>query len=509
MSNKFKVLKDHAVNIPSIGELFADDPQRFKKFSASIDGLLLDYSRQRIDNAGIEKLLELAKQSGVETWRDRMFGGHHINTTEDRAVLHTALRGSVDEDLEVDGENVSEFVDQSLDQIAEIAATVRHNEHITDVVNIGIGGSDLGPAMVCQALSREATGPNMHFVSNVDGAHLAQTLKALKPQNTLFIIASKTFTTQETLTNAQAARDWLLQKVGEDNLADHLLAVTSNAEKAREFGLAAENILPMRDWVGGRYSLWGSIGLPIAIGLGFEVFENLLDGAADMDAHFCEAPLDQNLPVMLALTGVWNRNILACDALAVLPYAQNLARLPAYLQQLDMESNGKRISRDGGELDYATGPIVFGEPGTNGQHAFYQLLHQGRTTVPSEFIAFKEPLSPYEGHHNKLLANALAQADALAFGEDNKAEPHRHFPGNAPASFMLLDRLDAYHLGLLLALYEHKVFVQGVIWEINSFDQWGVELGKTLARSILPALDEKNPEGTFSPATTALLKEIF
>lgn len=504
----YKELLAHKDSLLSLQSLFQQDKRRFEEFHLKAGGLLLDYSRCAVTNETMALLTELARSCNIEDWRAKMFGGAAINNSENRAVLHVALRGSIDNDLEIGGENVSDFVVQTQEQIQDITNAVRGNDAITNIVNIGIGGSDLGPAMVCQALSNHASGPHAHFVSNVDGAHIEQTLAGLDPRSTVFIISSKTFTTQETLTNAQTARNWLIKALGEEAIADHVLAVSNNVEGARDFGIAAENILPMRDWVGGRYSLWGSIGLSISLALGYEHYKALLDGAHAMDKHFCEAPLTKNMPVILALLGVWHRNICDYDALAVLPYAQNLARLPAFLQQLDMESNGKRVTRDGQPVDYATGPLVFGEPGTNGQHAFYQLLHQGTTIVPAEFIAVKEPLSQADGHHNKLLANVLAQADALAFGQDNPQEPHRHFEGNRPSSILVMDKLDPSHLGQLIALYEHKIFVQGLIWGINSFDQWGVELGKTLAKSILPDLENKSASSDKNVSTAALIQHL-
>ncbi|MFM2044253.1 MAG: glucose-6-phosphate isomerase [Pseudomonadota bacterium] len=507
-------------------DLFAADPDRVAAFSVRMDGLLLDWSKNRVTAETVRLLLDLARARDVEGWRERMFAGERINTTEDRAVLHTALRNRADRPVLVDGRDVMSDVRAVLDRMAGFCDRVRSGDWtgwtgkpITDVVNIGIGGSDLGPAMAVQALTPWAH-PRLtaHFVSNIDGTHLAEVLKRVDPETTLFIIASKTFTTQETLTNAHSARDWFLSKGGpEQDIARHFVAVSTNEAEVRAFGIDPQNMFGFWDWVGGRYSLWSAIGLPIALMIGPEGFEAFLAGGRAMDDHFREAPLDRNMPVILALLGVWYGNFWGATAHAVLPYDQYLARFPAYLQQLDMESNGKGVDREGNSVDYATGPIIFGEPGTNGQHAFYQLIHQGTHLIPCDFIATVESQNPMGRHHPILLSNALAQTEALLTGktaDQVRAEgageglvPHKVFTGNRPTNTLLLDRLDPRALGMLIALYEHKVFVQGVIWNINSFDQWGVELGKQLAKAILPEL-EGGPEKPHDASTTHLIRTI-
>jgi glucose-6-phosphate isomerase len=475
---EWKKLEGHYERLRNthLRDFFARDSKRFENFHLELDGLLLDYSRQRVTAKTMILLCDLAKTTGVESWRNKMFAGKNINHTEGRAVLHTALRTP----------KPDKQVADTLARMKKFSDAVRKGK-ITDVVNIGIGGSDLGPHMVCEALRSISDGPRAHFVSNVDGAHLERTLQDLKPTTTLFIVSSKTFTTQETMTNALAAKKWAKN-------AKNFAAVTSNIEAAKKFGIAENNIFPMWDWVGGRYSLWSAIGLPICIAAGFKNFRQLLDGAHAMDEHFKTAKLDKNIPVILALLGIWQRNFGGARSLAILPYAQSLSLLPAWLQQLDMESNGKSTDRDGKPVTYQTSPVIFGEPGTNGQHAFYQMLHQGTNIIPCDFIAVKEPMSGLKGHHEKLLANAIGQAQALMQGQEN-ALPWKRFEGNRPSSIILLDKLDPYHLGMLLALYEHKIFVQGVIWNLNSFDQWGVELGKTLANNILSHLEgqDKSP----------------
>jgi glucose-6-phosphate isomerase len=517
-SPAWRALADHATAMRGIvmRDLFAADPQRFQRYSLRLDGLLLDYSKNCIDDTTLALLMELAKAQGVETMRAAMFAGERINVTEGRAVLHTALRASPDTTIAIDGADVMPDIRTVLGRMAEFCARVRDGQWlgydgrpITDIVNIGIGGSDLGPAMAAQALAPwQHPRLRAHFVSNVDGSHIAETLRGLDPATVLFVIASKTFTTQETLANAHTAREWLLRHAGSEKaVALHFAAVSTNAEAVAAFGIDTDNMFGFWDWVGGRYSLWSSIGLPIALLVGMEPFEALLAGARAMDEHFRTAPLAANMPVILALLGVWHGNFLGATAHAVLPYDQYLARLPAYLQQLDMESNGKSVDRDGQPVDYATGPIIFGEPGTNGQHAFYQLIHQGTHLIPCDFIASMETANPLGRHHDMLLANVLAQAEALMRGkteEEARAElamqglsaarmaalvPHKRFAGNRPSTLFLFQRMDPYSLGMLLALYEHKVFVQGVIWNINSFDQWGVELGKQLAQVILPELE--------------------
>lgn len=484
-----------------ITDLFEGDHERLSKFSAEIPGLYLDFSKTNIGNQTLSKLIELANAQNLEDWREKMFSGEPINNTENRAVLHTALRGSTAPDLFVDGENISDFVSTQLQTIERIAAQIRKNPNITDVINIGIGGSDLGPKLVVSALQTFADGPRVHFVSNVDGADIDRTLKTLKAENTAIIVVSKTFTTTETMMNAHSAKDWLAQSLSPDDLPGHLFAVSTNADAIKAFGVPDDQVLPMRDWTGGRYSLWSSVGLSIAVALGFEKFTELLSGARALDEHFKTAPLEKNLPVLLALCGIWHRNFCAYDSIATLPYAQDLDLLPSFLQQLDMESNGKSIDRDKKPVTYDTGPIIFGGTGTNAQHAFFQLLHQGTTIIPCEFIGVKTPEHKRTVHHKQLLANMIAQSEALLQGRDRPDDLPRHFSGERPSITLLLERLDPYHLGMLLALYEHKVFVQGIIWNLNSFDQWGVELGKEMAKDI-------NALGTPSPSTTALLERI-
>lgn len=475
-------------------DLFADDPQRFAKLSLSLDDLSLDFSKERVDADAMSTLLDLARAAGVVSLRDAMYSGTAINVTEGRAVLHTALRGGADAP---EGDDVA----GTLDRVLAYAEDVRAAGHIRDVVNIGIGGSDLGPVMVARALRPDNDGPRLHFVSNVDGAHFADTVAGLDPAHTLVVIASKTFTTLETMANARLARDWLGA-----HAAAQMAAVSTNLQGCAEFGIPAERVFGFWDWVGGRYSVWSAIGLPVAIGVGAEQFRAFLDGARAMDQHFREAPLEQNLPVLLALIGIWRRNGMGLPSVALIPYDQRLERFPAYVQQLDMESNGKCVTRHGTDVSTATGPVIWGEPGTNAQHSFFQLLHQGTDVIPVDFIAAARPRNADKDHHALLLANCLAQGQALAFGRttDEAAEemratgtseadidrlaPHRTFPGNRPSSMILFRELDAFSLGRLIALFEHKVFVQGAIWGVNSFDQWGVELGKVLAGSLIPVL---------------------
>lgn len=502
--------KHHAkLSKQRIGDLFAEDAQRFSNFSEQLDGLLFDYSKTLVTTETMDHLTALAKACGVEEWRDKMFAGEKVNTTENRAVLHMALRGSTAQDLEIDGENVAGFAAQSLELIKTVSTRIRTEKTFTDVVNIGIGGSDLGPHMVCDALKPFADGPRVHFVSNIDGAHLAQALQDLDPKTTLFIIASKTFTTLETLTNAESAKDWMRNALGEANTANHFMAITENEDGAKAFGIKAENILPLREWIGGRYSLWSTIGVTIAIQTGYEKFEQLLAGAHSMDRHFESAPLAENIPVIMAMIGVWHRNFCGYGAQAILPYAQNLHKFPGYLQQIDMESSGKSVDLDGKPVTYETGPVIFGEPGTDNQHAFFQLLHQGTGVVPCDFIMALQPEHDLDHHHIALLANAVAQSEALMSGNGAPENAHQKFEGNRPACSIVLNRLDPYHLGMLLALYEHKIFVQGVIWTINSFDQWGVELGKNLAREIIQAFDNKEKIDKIPSGSKPLLDYIL
>ena len=516
----------------SITQYLTRDPERVQKYSLDAAGLYLDYSKNRLGDDARSALLALAHTCEVESKRDALFAGAPINTTEHRSVLHTALRDMDATKLEVDGADILAGIRDVRQRAINFAERVRAGiwlgrtrKPITDVVNIGIGGSDLGPRMVCEAL-RAFARPRltMHFLANIDGAALADVLKKVEPETTLFIIASKTFTTIETLTNARSARAWFLAQGGnEADIAKHFVAVSTNAQAVSAFGIDTENMFPFWDWVGGRYSLWSSIGLSIMIAVGGEHFTELLRGAHRMDLHFRTAPLGQNMPVILALVGIWYRNFLGASSMAVLPYSENLHRLPAYLQQLDMESNGKGVTLDGKSVERASGPIVWGEPGTNGQHAFFQLLHQGTELVPIDFILPIEPTHDFHEHHALLIANCLAQSSALMTGktigqvrdelsargmapaEIEALAPHRVFSGNRPSNTILLPRLDPASLGALIALYEHKVFVQGVIWNVNSFDQWGVELGKVVATDIGRALAPGSVANEFDSSTRSLL----
>ncbi len=497
-------------------ELFAGDPGRVGTLTFRLEDLTVDLSKERLDGQALGALLALARATGVEARRDAMAAGQPINLTEGRAVLHMALRGGAPAPAGDD-------VQATLDRFLAFAEKVRAGRvagaggPFADVVNIGIGGSDLGPAMAARALSPDIDGPALHFVSNVDGAHFADTVTRLDPARTLVIVSSKTFTTLETMANARLARDWLGA-----HAAGQMAAVSTNLPGCAEFGIPEARVFGFWDWVGGRYSMWSAISLSLAIGIGAGRFRALLAGAAAMDRHFCEAPLERNLPVLLALAGIWRRNAMGWPTVALIPYDQRLERLPAYVQQLDMESNGKRVTLDGQPVATATGPVIWGEPGTNAQHSFFQLLHQGTDVVPVDFIAAARPRAADPGHHALLLANCFAQAQALAFGrtaDEVRAEmraagrapdeiarlvPHRTFPGNRPSTTILFRELDAYALGRLVALFEHKVFVQGAIWGVNSFDQWGVELGKALAGALIPALRDGQPVAA-DPSTTALI----
>ncbi len=532
-TSAWKALENHraATQDLHMRDLFADDPGRFDKFTVRTGDMLLDYSKNRITSETMSLLRDLAREADVEKWREKMFSGEKINNTEGRAVLHVALRNSADRPIHVDGKDVMPDVARVLDQMRTFSDAVRSGawkgstgKRITDVVNVGIGGSDLGPVMVSEALKPyHQPGLNVHFVSNVDGTHIAETLKPLDPETSLFIVASKTFTTQETLTNATSARTWLIDALGKDAVAKHFVALSTNTQAVTEFGIDSANMFEFWDWVGGRYSLWSAIGLPIAVAIGMDRFEELLAGGRDMDDHFRTAPLEANLPVILALIGVWNTDFLGADTYAVLPYDQYLHRLPAYLQQADMESNGKYVTRDGLRVDYPTGPILFGEPGTNGQHSFYQLVHQSTRLVPCDFIAPARSHNNIGNHHPILLSNFFAQTEALMTG---KAEaqvrkeleaqglsgadleglvPHKVFDGNRPTNSILVRRFDPHTLGMLIALYEHKIFVQGIIWQINSFDQWGVELGKQLAKAILPELENGDVVTSHDASTNGLI----
>lgn len=511
--------------------LFAEDPERFRRFSLRLDDLLVDYSKNRVTAETMRFLVALAEAADVPGWRERMFAGETINNTEGRAVLHVALRAARGERIVVDGADVVAPVHAVREQMRAFADAVRSGawlgatgEPISDVVNIGIGGSDLGPVMVTEALKPyQQPGLGVHFVSNVDGTHIAETLKRLRPERTLFIVASKTFTTQETIANATTARAWLVRALGEPAVARHFVALSTNAEAVAAFGIDTANMFAFWDWVGGRYSLWSAIGLPIAVAIGFERFTALLAGAHAMDQHFRTAPLAANLPVILALIGIWNSNFQGAETYAVLPYDQYLHRLAAYLQQADMESNGKSVTRDGAAVDYATGPVLFGEPGTNGQHSFYQLIHQGTRLVACDFIAPARSHNPIGEHHHLLLSNFFAQTEALMQGKteaEARAElvaqgltgdalealvPHKVFAGSRPTNSILVREVDPRTLGMLIALYEHKIFVQGVVWGVNSFDQWGVELGKQLAKVILPELAGPEPVTGHDGSTNGLI----
>jgi len=473
----------------TLADLFATDPGRAERYVVVAGDLRIDYSKQPVDDALLAGLLRTAVEAGVLARRDAMFAGEHINVTEDRAVLHTALRLPNGTSLVVDGVDVVPGVHAVLAAMGAFADRIRSDARYTDVINIGIGGSDLGPAMAARALAAFGH-PRLrfHFVSNVDGADIDSVLRQVEPSSTLFVVASKTFGTIETLTNARTARAWVVGALGEQAVADHFVAVSTNAEKVAAFGIDTANMFGFWDWVGGRYSVDSAIGLALMVQIGRDAFHEFLAGFHTIDQHFRGAPPAGNAPLILGMIGALHAGPLGRATKAVLPYAHELARFPAYLQQLDMESNGKQVTLDGTPVDGDTGPIVWGEPGTNGQHAFYQLLHQGTRVVPADFIGFANPNHPYREHHDLLVANMFAQAEALAFGRANPAEPYRNFPGDRPSTLILADRLTPSVLGQLIALYEHIVFVQGALWQINSFDQWGVELGKELANRITPEL---------------------
>ena len=531
-SPAWQALKSHHSFIEQqhLRVLFAQDSQRFEKFSVRFGDLLLDFSKQRVTDETMKLLFQLATQQKLNDWIAQMFRGEKINSTENRAALHIALRA--EQAVTTEGSDVLPAVKQVLQQMESFTKAVLHGEHrgysdlpFTDVVNIGIGGSDLGPVMVTNALKPYWTGKmTPHFVSNIDGAHLAETLKSLNPATTLFVIASKTFTTQETIANAHAARTWFLAHGGtEKTIARHFVAVSTNREAVEQFGIDPANMFIFWDWVGGRYSLWSAIGLPIALTIGMQHFYDLLSGAREMDQHFLTTPLAKNLPVILGLIGVWQINFQGVTSHAILPYDQSLHRFPAYLQQLEMESNGKSVTRDGSSVDYSTGTVVWGESGTNGQHAFYQLLHQGTPTVTADFLAPCQSHYAVNHHHELLLANFFAQTEALMRGksaEEVSAEllsqnypldeikeltPHRVFAGNHTTTSILFKKLDPKTLGSLIALYEHKVFVQSVIWNINPFDQWGVELGKQLASKIVAELRSGQEETAHDASTNGLI----
>ncbi len=519
LSEHFKIIK-----VNSLRELFAADPSRAEKFSAQFESIFLDFSKNRINEETLQLLLELAEEAGLKQKIEGMFSGEKINKSENRAVLHTALRNVSGEPVLVEGENVMSSIVEVLERMEQFSEQVRNGEWkgysgkpIKNIVNIGIGGSDLGPVMAYEALKKYSDrNLTVRFISNIDGTHFYESTQDLDPAETLFIIASKTFTTQETMTNAQTAKDWILnvafppepgisvgetdtwvpERVGDEGkrkevVAKHFVALSTNLEEVEKFGIAPENMFPFWDFVGGRYSLCSAIGLSVMIAIGIENFEEMLKGFHSVDNHFKNTEFSKNLPVIMALIGIWNNNFFEFGTEAVLPYDQYLHRLPAYFQQLVMESNGKSVTEDGEKIDYQTAPIVWGEPGTNGQHSFYQLLHLGTKIVPADFIGFKESLNPISDHHLKLMSNFFAQTEALAFGKDDES-PYKTFTGNRPTNSILIDKLTPYTLGQIIALYEHKVFVQGVIWGINSFDQFGVELGKVLAKKILSEIESGN-----------------
>ena len=533
-SKPWKALESHYQSVSKIQmrELFENDPERFSRFSLQFNDIFLDYSKNRITEDTLALLYDLGHQAELSSWIKKMFVGEKINNTENRAVLHVALRNRTNDPIVVDGNDVMPQVNSVLNKMKHFSESVRSGEwkgfsdkSITDVVNIGIGGSDLGPVMVTEALKHYAQeNLQVHYVSNIDGTHIIETLKPLNPETTLFIIASKTFTTQETITNATTAKNWFLQTAKDEAfVAKHFVALSTNSEKVAEFGIDTNNMFEFWDWVGGRYSLWSAIGLSIAIYIGMDNYEELLTGAHEMDVHFRDTPIEVNMPVILGLLGIWYNNFFDAQTHAILPYDQYLHRFPAYFQQGDMESNGKRVNKNGAVVDYSTGPIIWGEPGTNGQHAFYQLIHQGTKLVPADFIAPVETLNPAGEHHNILLSNFFAQTEALMKGK-NEAEaradleaaglsgeelekllPHKIFTGNKPSNSIMIKKITPRTLGSLIALYEHKIFVQGVIWNINSFDQWGVELGKQLAQAILPELSDDEMVSNHDSSTNGLI----
>ncbi|MCD6439032.1 MAG: glucose-6-phosphate isomerase [Halomonas sp.] len=512
-------LRDKTAN-DRIRDYFTNDPQRFEKMSLRVGGLFLDYSKHHVSDEVLTKLLELADHSALVQRRAQMFSGDIINVTENRPVLHTALRNLSDEPVHVDGNDVMPEINRTREQIKQFSEAVRSGEwkgyngqRIKDVVNIGIGGSDLGPNMAVRALLKYRHPElHFHFVSNVDGTHIQKVLSRLDPATTLFIVSTKTFSTQETLLNAKTARRWFVENAGEDaDVGAHFIAASTNRKAAMEFGIREENVFEFWAWVGGRYSMWSSIGLPIALSVGFEGFIELLEGAHEMDRHFIEAPFAQNMPVLMALIGIWYINFIGAETQAIVPYDQALNQLPSFLQQLDMESNGKSVDIFGHPVNYKTGPIVWGQTGSNGQHAFFQLLHQGTRYVPIDFIASLKPEPGVEDHHFALLTNMLAQANAFmegSQGDSKELSQHDPYscPGNRPSSTLLLDELTPKNLGALIALYEHKVFVQGVIWNINSFDQWGVQLGKRIAGEISERIDTNAAD--FDTSTQGLLKLV-
>jgi glucose-6-phosphate isomerase len=531
----YTYLADHFIDISdkSLKDLFEADKDRFEKFSILFGDILLDYSKNRVDDTTMALLFQLARECKLDEAIKAMFSGEVINQTEGRPVLHIALRNQSNQAIEVGGKNVMDDVNRVLDKMKTFSEQIISGawkgytgKAITDVVNIGIGGSDLGPVMVTEALKAYKNHLTMHFVSNIDGTHMVETLKTVDPETTLFLVASKTFTTQETMTNAHTAREWFLQSgAAEADIAKHFAALSTNAKDVSAFGIDTENMLEFWDWVGGRYSLWSAIGLPIALSLGFDNFKELLAGAHATDQHFQNTELESNVPVIMALLGIWYINFFDAETQAILPYDQYMHRFAAYFQQGDMESNGKHVDRNGKDVTYETGPVIWGEPGTNGQHAFYQLIHQGTRLIPCDFIAPAQSLNPIGEHHPILLSNFFAQTEALMNGKtkeqiveeltkDGKSEeeieklaPFKVFEGNRPTNSFLLKKVTPFTLGSLIAMYEHKIFVQGIIWNIFSFDQWGVELGKQLAKSILPQLKDDEQVSNHDASTNGLINQ--
>ena len=530
----WQALTAHQAENLTIAQLFQANPQRFSQYHVNFeDQILVDFSKNAVNETTLALLQQLAEECGLAQAKEAMFSGEKINYTENRAVLHTALRNRRNTPVLVDGKDVMPEINAVLAKMKAFCQRVISGEwkgytgkSITDVINIGIGGSDLGPYMVTEALRPYKNHLNVHFVSNVDGTHIAETLKKVNPETTLVLVASKTFTTQETMTNAHSARDWLLSAAKDESaVAKHFVALSTNAKEVEKFGIDTANMFEFWDWVGGRYSLWSAIGLSIALSIGFEQFEQLLSGAHAMDNHFRQAPAEKNIPTILALIGIWNSNFLGAETEALLPYDQYLHRFAAYFQQGNMESNGKYVGRDGKVVNYQTGPIVWGEPGTNGQHAFYQLIHQGTKIIPCDFIAPAQTHNPLSDHHEKLLSNFFAQTEALAFGKSKQAVeeeflaagkslesvkeivPFKVFTGNKPTNSILLQKITPYSLGALIAMYEHKIFVQGVIFNIYSFDQWGVELGKQLANRILPELKGSESVESHDSSTNGLINQ--
>jgi glucose-6-phosphate isomerase len=505
-SAAWRSLQQHQAELSktSLAEIILADPVRLENCQIKLQGLRLNYALQYVTPKTIELLLDLARQQKIEDERARMWRGEKINATEGRAALHVALRQKSSQPMLADGKDVIPDVHAVREKMTRFTDRVRDGswkgatgKPIKHIVNIGIGGSDLGPRMVVKSLVSYASGPVVHFAANVDAADLLAILKDIDPAETLFVVVSKTFTTQETLLNARTARQWVVDALGDENVAQHFVAVSTNINAAEIFGINSDHIFPLWDWVGGRFSLWSAVGLSIMLSIGSDNFDQLCDGAAAMDAHFKSAPLDQNMPVLLGLLGVWQRNFMGAEALAILPYCERLLELPHYLQQLDMESNGKSVTRDGEVVDYATSPIIFGERGTVGQHSFHQWLHQGTEKVPVDFVGVVDDDLDHPEHHRVLLANMTAQAGAFAFGRADASRPQDIYQGGRSSNLLVLDRLDPYHLGLLIALYEHKIFVQGIIWNINSFDQPGVELGKQMAKALDSPVTPSGKESAF------------